>query len=103
MERRRAYKELESAVNAALFRHDPMGLAYAGVPADEYDVETSTILPRLGSAQSADDVGRILEEEFERWFDEVLAGDPRISAAAEEIWKAWEASDLHRAFQTNDS
>lgn len=41
------YGELFDAIAALLFRHDPISIAAAGAPKDEYEPEVGTILPRL--------------------------------------------------------
>jgi hypothetical protein len=51
-----------------------MSLTAMGAPADEYDPEVSTILPRLREARAAVDVQRIVHEEFVRWFGANLVG-----------------------------
>ncbi|KAA9130388.1 hypothetical protein [Microbacterium caowuchunii] len=74
-------------VESLLYRHDPMGLAGAGAPADEYGPEASTIAPRLLRAASVDDVQRILVEEFTTWFGADITPDSSAFAApATEIW-----------------
>lgn len=87
---RTAYKELFAGVTEILARHDLMALVEIGAPADEYEPEVGTILPRLRDAADADDVQRILHEEFARWFDaDILAPDAEFAAPAAEIWTLW--------------
>ena len=50
------------------YRHDPIGLASSGAPHDEYEPEVGTIIPLLRSADSVEDVTRIVYQEFSRWF-----------------------------------
>jgi hypothetical protein len=64
---------LYNTVTTLLFEADPMGINF-GDNADEYDPETSSILPRLASAKTADDIQTIVHEEFCRWFDPEGAG-----------------------------
>ena len=67
-----------------------MGLIAMGAPADEYDPEISTILPRLREASAAVDVQRILHEEFVRWFGADLIGPlADYAEVAEKIWGTW--------------
>jgi hypothetical protein len=67
-----------------------MGLIAMGAPADEYDPEVSTILPRLREARAAVDVQRIVHEEFVRWFDADLVGPlTDYAEVAEKIWRTW--------------
>lgn len=83
------YKELYNEVSEILFHHDPIGINFDD-NTDEYEPEVGTILPRLTSANSIDDVRLIVHEEFIKWFDEDIAGPiERYSQIAEEVWKAW--------------
>jgi hypothetical protein len=87
---RAEYGELFEAISSLLFRHDPIGIAFENPNADEYDPEAGTILPRLRSCRSADDVLLVVHQEFVRWFDEETAGSPeRYSNIASEIWDLW--------------
>lgn len=70
-----------------------MGLLACGAPADEYDPEIGTVLPRLRTASSVGDVQRILTEEFEAWFGVTVREIP--AALAREVWEAW--SDFQAA------
>ena len=80
------YVQLAQALEALLYRHDPVGIAF-GDNRDEYSPEAGTILPKLPTAQSVDDVRRILHAEFVRWFDEETAGPvSRYQGIAEEVW-----------------
>lgn len=47
--------------------HDPMGINFEDNK-DEYELETETILPRLKDCHSADEVRRMVHQEFVRWF-----------------------------------
>ncbi len=85
------YKELYSAVEAILFKHDPIRINLGG-NTDEYDPEVGTILPRLKNANSESDVADIVYEEFVRWFGPNIAGDkahPVYKRIASEVWTAW--------------
>jgi len=76
---------------ALLFRHDPARINFEVNPG-EYQSEAGSILPRLHGCHSADDVCRVVHEEFVRWFDAVTAGAPeRYSQIAFEIWQLWQA------------
>ena len=94
-ERRRLqaeYGELFEAVAALLFRHDPIGINF-DENTDEYDPEVGTILPRLHTCGSADDVLRVVHEEFVRWFGPGSAGPQECYAViAGEIWEVWQRS-----------
>lgn len=88
-----AYGELYVQVSRLVREADPIGLIAIGTPKDEYDVEVSTILPRLPEATSARDLQRIVHEEFVHWFGAETAGPAKIYATvAEEIWKTSQAS-----------
>ena len=82
------YQNLYRDLTALLYRHDPMGLAAAGCPKDEYEPEVGTIIPRLKEAQRVEDVRRIVHEEFLRWFDgKQMAGPESVyNGIAHEIW-----------------
>jgi hypothetical protein len=56
---RNMYGALYDDVAALLFRHDPIGINF-DVNTDEYEPEVGTILPRLRSCKSVDDVRREL-------------------------------------------
>lgn len=83
------YLNLHRGLTELLYRHDPIGLAAAGAPKDEYKSEVSTIIPRLKHATGPDNVRRILPEEFLRWFeDEQTAGpESAYNDIACEIWE----------------
>jgi hypothetical protein len=87
------YKNLHSGLTALLYRHDPLGLAAAGAPKDEYEPEVSTIIPRLKDANSAEDVRRIVHEEFLHWFDgeETAGPESAYSRIAQDIWTTFMA------------
>ncbi len=87
MERR--YKALATAVERAINDADPIGLLEGGAPVDEYSPEIGTIVPRVGNAQSVDEITAVLHEEFVRWFGSDTAGPPRAyEAPARQIWPA---------------
>jgi len=67
---RREYGSLFTSISEALFKADPGHLNY-DVNTDEYDPEVATIIPRLSSARSAEDVETILKEELLRWFCDI--------------------------------
>lgn len=100
-ERRRLkaeYGELFDAISALLFRVDPIGISFESENLDEYDLETGTILPRLKACKSADDVLRVVHEEFVRWFDANTAGHRNAYAQlAEQIWQLWQGRQSYAA------
>jgi hypothetical protein len=83
------YGELYDSVAALLFRHDPISINFEN-NTDEYETEAGTILPRLSSCNSVDDAGRVIYEEFVRWFDRGTAGPEELyDEIAKEIWRLW--------------
>jgi hypothetical protein len=93
-ERRRLkaeYGKLFDSIAALLYRHDPIGLNFQDNP-DEYEPEARTILPRLRSCGSPNDVLRVVHQEFVRWFEADNAGPEELYAEiASEIWQLWQA------------
>jgi|SRR6266850_5481272 len=88
---RAEYGNLFDSTAVLLFRHDPVGINFE-FNTDEYEAEAGTILPHLRSCQSADDVLRIVHQEFVRWFDAGIAGlQERYTNIAAEIWQLWQA------------
>ena len=89
------YKKLFEEASALLFRHNPIGLDFE-TNIDEYDPEVGTVLPRLSSCNSPEDVQRVLHEEFTRWFSPHDAGPPeRYRAPAVELWELWQRHASH--------
>ena len=84
------YRELFDEVAALLFRHDPVGINFED-NMDEYEAEVGTILPRLRSCHSADEVRTVVHQEFVRWFDADIAGpEHNYEKVATEIWEHWQ-------------
>jgi hypothetical protein len=83
-----SYRELYKQLVQILHRHDPIGLARLGAPIDEYEPEVGTIIPRLESAANAQDVTRIIHEEFSRWFGAESTTGPQTAYApiGDEVW-----------------
>lgn len=69
-EMKKEFGALFDEVLTALTQYDIIGIAgeYNSDAATEYEPEVGTIIPRLGEAQTARDVGRIVDDEFLRWF-----------------------------------
>jgi hypothetical protein len=92
-ERRRLkaeYGKLFESVAALLYRHDPVGINFE-VNTDEYETEAATIIPRLSICHSAEDVLRVVHEEFARWFNYGIAGPPEhYKEIALEVWQFWQ-------------
>ena len=86
------YKTLYRGLAELLYRHDPIGLAAAEFPKDEYEPEVGTIIPRLKDAESEEDVRRIVHQEFLRWFGEDTAGpESAYRGIAHDIWATFMA------------
>lgn len=83
------YQSLHRGLSELLYRHDPVGLAAAGAPKDEYESEVSTIIPKLKNATGPNDVRRIVHQEFLRWFEDEQTAGPEFAynAIACEIWE----------------
>jgi hypothetical protein len=83
------YGKLFAAISEALFEADPVGINFE-INTAEYEPEVGTIIPRLSSAQSAEDVQAIIHEEFCRWFDPVSTGaKEKYAAVSEKVWTLW--------------
>jgi hypothetical protein len=90
------YKELYLKVEAILFRADPIYINYRH-NSDEYSPEVGTILPRLKTASSADEVLNIVHEEFSRWFGaEEIGPKSRFEKIANEVWRVWTESSVSK-------
>jgi hypothetical protein len=86
---RAEYGGLFDDVTAVFFRHDPIGINFED-NTDEYEPEARTILPRLRTCHSVEDVLTVVHEEFQRWFEPDIAGArERYSAIADEVWSLW--------------
>lgn len=85
---RRSYPRRYGELLALLTRHDPIGLIGRGGPDQEYGLEATTILPRLGEAGSVEDFQLIVHGEFVRWFSGEIA-EPRsyYKGVAREAWE----------------
>lgn len=81
-----------ASLAALLYRHDPIGINVdGGAPRDEYEPEARTILPRLRSCHSADDVLQTVHAEFVHWFGSDIAGPPEnYKEIASEVWQRWQ-------------
>lgn len=86
---RRQNPELFEAVSSLMFQHDAIGINFT-TNTDEYEPEAGTVIPRLASCSSVDDVMTVLHEEFVRWFGSEIAGElQRYSELANDIWALW--------------
>lgn len=86
---RNKYRNLYDATIALLLRHDPVGINFE-VNADEYAPEAGTILPKLQSCGSADDVLQVVYGEFLRWFGNSAGSKEQYDRIAADLWELWE-------------
>ena len=92
---RQEYGDLFDEVSAILFELDPIGINFES-NTDEYEPEVGTILVRLQACHSAQDVRRVIHQEFIRWFDKGIAGaETHYQRAAERVWAAWQRHQRH--------
>ena len=86
---KRQYGELFNSISLVLFEADPIGINFE-INTDEYEPEVGTIIPRLSSAQSAEDVQAIIYEEFCHWFGpDAIWPRENYAAVSEKIWTLW--------------
>jgi hypothetical protein len=86
---RREIHPLRKAVADAIAKADPIKLLELGAPGDEYQPEVDTIIRRLTSDTSKDDVRTLIHEVFASRFGDDLAGIPeRYEETAAAIWAA---------------
>ena len=91
---RAEYGALFDDIAAIFFRHDPIGISFDD-NTDEYEPEARTVLPRLKTCQSSEDVLTVVHEEFQRWFDPEIAGPcEKYSTIANDVWALWQKSSL---------
>jgi hypothetical protein len=92
---KRQYGTLFVSISDALFKADPIGINF-DTNTDEYEPEAATIIPRLGSAKSEEDVQLIVYEEFCHWFSPVNVGPrEKYASVSAEIWNLWCAFKRH--------
>ena len=91
------YGELGKKLEELLYELDPLGVCMPGGPnPDEYQPEARTILPRLKTATSPEDVAWIMRQEFDRWFGSWSVRPERLRKTADAIWQAWSAEQRRR-------
>lgn len=96
------YQGLYEEALSILARYDPVGLGILDMYPDEYAAEVDTILPRLSDAHAADDVQRIVYEEFCWWFSSARANRAGLKpqrtfpgageafrGIGQDLWEAW--------------
>lgn len=84
---REKYPVFYDELLALLFRHDPIRIHFE-INTDEYSPEVRTIIPRLESCKSADDVLAVMIEEFTTWFGDA-GPKQRYEPIAAETWELW--------------
>jgi hypothetical protein len=77
------YRRLYNDALSIQFARYRIGLIF-GANEDEYAAEVQTILPRLRHARSADDLRRMMHEEFIGWFGGMAGPESRYDAPAGE-------------------
>lgn len=91
--------EFFAAVSKLMFEHDPISINF-GENTDEYEPEAGSVIPRLESCVSADDVTTVVYEEFQRWFGKDTAGDrSRYASLAKDIWVLWQRRGPNHAVE----
>jgi hypothetical protein len=83
-----AYDKFFDDVAALLFHHDPENISYGR--ANTYELEAGTIIPRLQSYHSPEDVCRVVHEEFCIWFCGRVRPEDEFIKIANEIWELWQ-------------
>lgn len=79
---------------AVLFEADPIGLNFETNP-DEYAAEAQTIALRLPEIDDLDQLRALIHQEFVRWFDADLAGNPsKYTALAQKVLAVWHRHHL---------
>jgi hypothetical protein len=86
------YGKLFDDVAALLFRHDPEDISYGR--ASTYELEAGTIIPRLQSCHSPEDVCRVVHEEFCTWFCGRVRPEDEFMKIANEIWELWKNAKI---------
>jgi len=89
---REEYGPLLGDITRILQEEDPKGLADVDpIVANEYEGEAGSILARLDSCTSPNDVQQVMFEEFCRWFNGEGGGFDWYRRAAERGWEVWDA------------
>jgi hypothetical protein len=83
---------LFDSIGALLYRHDQIGINFDfDENTDKYESEAGTILPKLNSCRSEDEVLQLVHAEFVSWFDSDTAGpQEQYKKIASEIWQLWQ-------------
>jgi hypothetical protein len=85
---KREYGSLFTSISEALFKADPAHINFEA-NTGEYDSEVGAIIPRLKTAQSAEDVQNILWDELFRSFWTYGVSRDALPSLAAELWTLW--------------
>jgi len=79
---------LRDELTELFYRHDPVGLAEIGAPADEYAPEVEGLLLRLNEATSQENLRRIVHSVFLQKFEaeETCGPESAYEQISQEIW-----------------
>ncbi len=81
---------LFSAISKIIFDNDPVGINFK-TNTNEYDSETGTIIPRLPSCKTEDDVLLVVYQEFSKWFGADTVGPKeKYIPVSKQIWRVWQ-------------
>ena len=82
------YKKLYEEVRIISNTYDLMGLIKSGAPEDEYDPETSEILPLIDKVKNPDELAAKISDIYNKMFDtDFLPSDEWLSKMATDIYK----------------
>jgi hypothetical protein len=74
---RATYKRRLMHLRELVTKHDPIGLIAAGAPLDEYDMESSSVLPRISPGQTVDEIIDLVYDVFTKYFGTDGTAGPR--------------------------
>jgi hypothetical protein len=79
---REQYDQALTICRAAVTQWDPFSLLAGGAPADEYDLEVVSLVPKLRNARSSSDVATAIAEVFGGSFGTSVGPDECANVAA---------------------
>ena len=74
MRTREQYDQAVAICRNAIAQWDPLALLSGGAPADEYDSEVSSLVPKLRDARTASDVSLAISQVFGDGFGDASLG-----------------------------
>ena len=93
---------LFSAISKILFDNHPIGINFM-TNTDEYDSEAGTIIPRLPSCKTEDDVLLVVYQEFGKWFGADTVGPKdKYIPVSKQIWKVWQDANNRQGNISNE-